>query len=74
MTRDDVSLELFKETVHDTSRLLRRRQSRAVQGNSSSHEQVADDAVSLELFKETVHDTSKLPRRRQSRAVQGNSS
>ena len=74
MTRDDVSLELFKERVHDTSRLPRRRQSRAVQGKQFMTRAGCRDAVSLELFKERVHDTSRLPRRRQSRAVQGNSS
>ena len=43
--REYDSLELFKETVRDTIKLLRVRQSRAVQGNSSRHDQVAESTT-----------------------------
>ena len=43
--REYDTLELFKETVHDTIKLLRVRQSRAVQGNSSRHDQVAESTT-----------------------------
>ena len=65
--REYDSPELFKETVHDTIKLLRVRQSRCstssrhdVQGNNSRHDQVARKQFTTRV--------------RQSRAVQGTSS
>ena len=43
--REYDTLELFKETVRDTIKLLRVRQSRNVQGNNSRHDQVAESTT-----------------------------